>query len=378
MLWTLMSNPILIGQSTHYYDSRSSSLRQRNQPKQLLLLLLRTIIVVSVITFAAIIGCWVFLSHGTTTTNPPQQCSTPAVRKEWRSLSPSAQAKYISAVQCLMYLPSVHKEGTTLYDDFVFGHSKTGSYSHYAASFLPWHRMYLHVYERALRDHCGYSESLPYWDWTLDSHHLSASPIWDPVTGFGGDGNPGGAETLHGGRCVVDGPFANSTRAWRALSEGHNHDVEYGPHCLSRGFIINNDDRTTLDMLHGLVSPSRVAQTLDKPDYIAFFEDFESGPHNAIPQFIRGDFLTFSAPNDPVFYLHHANVDRLWWLWQQRDPVGRLYQVRGPAKDFRYHEGHEVSEGSIEDVMPMGGLAEDIKMKSVMDTRAGFLCYEYE
>ena len=61
-----------------------------------------------------------------------------------------------------MDLPSVFKEGTTLYDDFVYGHSKTGSYSHYAASFLPWHRMYIHVYERALRYHCGYSESLPY------------------------------------------------------------------------------------------------------------------------------------------------------------------------------------------------------------------------
>lgn len=56
----------------------------------------------------------------------------------------------------------MYKEGTTLYDDFVFGHSKTGSYSHYAASFLPWHRMYIHVFERALRYHCGYSGSLPY------------------------------------------------------------------------------------------------------------------------------------------------------------------------------------------------------------------------
>lgn len=131
-------------------------------------------------------------------------------------------------------------------------------------------------------------------------------------------------------------------------------------------------------MLHGLVSPARVAQTLDQPDYVAFFKDFESGSHNAIPQFIRGDFLTFTAPNDPVFYLHHTNVDRLWWVWQQRDPAERLYQAHGPTTDFRYHDGHEESEVSLEDVMPMGGLAEDTKMKLVMDTRAGFLCYEYE
>lgn len=83
------------------------------------------------------------------------------MRKEWRYLNRTVQVEYISAVQCLMNLPSVLKEGTSLYDDFVFGHTKTGSYSHYAASFLPWHRMYIHVFEQALRHSCGYSDSLP-------------------------------------------------------------------------------------------------------------------------------------------------------------------------------------------------------------------------
>lgn len=221
-----------------------------------------------------------------------------------------------------------------------------------------------------------------YWDWTLDSHDLSASPIFDLLTGFGGDGDSSGQETEHDGRCVADGPFANTTRAWRALSVGHSHDVEYGPHCLSRGFRRHDDDvgAPTWDKLHALISPARVAQTLDQSDYAAFYQDFETGPHNVIPQFIRGDFFTFMAPNDPIFYLHHANVDRLWWVWQQRDPAERLYQIRGPAEDFRFEheEGHGHSKASVEDIMPMGGLADDTKMKSVMDTRAGFLCYEYE
>lgn len=194
------------------------------------------------------------------------------------------------------------------------------------------------------------------------------------MTGFGGDGHERGAETLHGGRCVIDGPFANTTRAWRALSEGHSHDVEYGPHCLSRGFA---QESATLEVLHDLISTARVAKTLDQPDYAAFFEDFESGAHNAIPQFIHGDFLTFTAPNDPVFFLHHANVDRLWWMWQMRAPAERLYRVRGPSKDFRFLDREDEPEASVEDVMPLGGLAEDTKIKQVLDTRSGFLCYEY-
>ena len=27
-----------------------------------------------------------------------------------------------------------------------------------------------------------------------------------------------------------------------------------------------------------------------------------------------------SAGNDPVFYMHHCNVDRLWDVWQQANP----------------------------------------------------------
>jgi tyrosinase len=31
----------------------------------------------------------------------------------------------------------------------------------------------------------------------------------------------------------------------------------------------------------------------------------ENGPHNNIPTGIQGDFSSFTAPNDPIFFLHH-------------------------------------------------------------------------
>lgn len=135
-----------------------------------------------------------------------------------------------------------------------------------------------------------------YWDWTLDSANLSASPVWDSVFGFGGDGSKESDSVLHGGHCVTEGPFANTLRTFSAAPGGHehvSHEVLVQPHCLSRGF--RNDSFTST--LQSLISPENVEETLSQPNYASFFQAFETGPHNAIPQFVSGDFLTFTAPN---------------------------------------------------------------------------------
>lgn len=30
---------------------------------------------------------------------------------------------------------------------------------------------------------------------------------------------------------------------------------------------------------------------------------------------------TFASPGDPIFFLHHAQIDRVWALWQKKDPA---------------------------------------------------------
>jgi tyrosinase len=82
----------------------------------------------------------------------------------------------------------------------------------------------LWLYETALQDECGYKGALPYWDWSLDTPEnggaqFNASPVFDPVTGFGGNGlggsvpeigsRPAGFVGIPSGGCVVDGPFAD-------------------------------------------------------------------------------------------------------------------------------------------------------------------------
>lgn len=36
-----------------------------------------------------------------------------------------------------------------------------------------------------------------------------------------------------------------------------------------------------------------------------------------------------ASPGDPLFFLHHTNLDRLWWQWQSADLPARLEQMGG-------------------------------------------------
>lgn len=103
-----------------------------------------------------------------------------------------------------------------------------------------------------------------------------------------------GATTLYGGHCVVDGPFANTMRHWLYQQNGENDwKMLASPHCLSRGFTTTN----YVDELHSRISPEQVEETLRQENYSEFFIRLENSTHNAIPQFIMGDFYSFTAPN---------------------------------------------------------------------------------
>ncbi|KAF6823577.1 tyrosinase central domain containing protein [Colletotrichum musicola] len=347
-------------------------------------LLVAVLAAVTALTGAGIIAV-AFMPGHSIISSGTQQCHNPTLRREWRQLSRSEQQAYISAVQCLERRPSVlvpdQTRNSSRYDDFVLAHGLAGDVAHYAAAFLPWHRMFVQVYETTLRSECGYQGAQPYWDWTLDSASLSAAPVWDAVNGFGGDGAAWLPNTprIITGRCVEDGPFAGATRAWRVDSQGDKRQTVRDVHCLSRGFASADGDvkPAMLERMHSYVSPAHVEATLAQTDFEGFLRAFENGAHNAIPQFVRGDWMTFSAPNDPVFFLHHTQVDRLWWMWQMRDPVTRFREYHGPTEDFRHHHRRSAGGATDVDVLPMGGLVNDGRVREYLDTRQGSLCYIY-
>jgi tyrosinase len=44
------------------------------------------------------------------------------------------------------------------------------------------------------------------------------------------------------------------------------------------------------------------------------------GPHNRVHVWVGGIMARGESPIDPIFFLHHANIDRLWAQWQNSHP----------------------------------------------------------
>ena len=210
--------------------------------------------------------------------------------------------------------------------------------AHRGPVFLPWHRFMLIVFElqlqRVLHDD---TFGLPYWDWAADGELSPAdqptAPVWADNC-LGGDGSP-----------ISRGPFAfdpTDDHSWRVR-------VEVSP--AGRLRLTNRGLRRTFGRdIAGLPRQADVTGTLDQDIYDTapwstlsggFRNQLEgwqrSGPrlHNQVHVWIGGDMSPSSSPNDPVFYLNHCNVDRIWAGWQQQHRAYLPDQTE-PAALFRH------------------------------------------
>ena len=80
---------------------------------------------------------------------------------------------------------------------------------------------------------------------------------------------------------------------------------------------------------------------------------------------------------DPLFFVHHANLDRCWATWQKLDRAKRMRDMSGPlvAYDYRNRRGGNVT---LQTPLSMRYAGQSITVGDVMDTTAGDLCYVYD
>jgi hypothetical protein len=251
-----------------------------------------TVVVLCVSVVGATL-CLMVYDHFTSFAKPaqsPQETDARCpLRREWRTLTPEEQQHYIASVQCLSTIDSAlpNHPNSSLHEDFPWIHAHVGYSTHHSAAFLPWHRYFLKIYHDTLRERCGYRGELVYWDWTLDWDNLAHSPVFDPISGFGGDGQ-GNITIGNTGRCVIDGPFAGLQAKF--------YDVKYQPHCLSRGFRTDDGQLGVIDGT--LIRPESIKAVLQIAGYEMFVTEMESRVHDAIPFGIAvfSPFLSFPFP----------------------------------------------------------------------------------
>ncbi|KAG5657919.1 hypothetical protein KAF25_007952 [Fusarium avenaceum] len=333
------------------------------------------------------------------------KCSKPRIRKECSS----EKTAYIDAIQCLKAAPSkgtrFFKTLESRYDDFVALHinatrggqeapslidtaPNNGSESdvtvygvHGVGVFLPWHRYAIWTFESILRDECDYTGAQPYWDWTLDNPASNGSLFKSPVLqAFGGDGS--GTDN-----CVKDGPFTGNA----SLNIGPSESYAKNPRCLTRAITEDVFDGSSKweDIYPPTMSRKNHVQLQAFIDGLDFIPDEDklsmgvSNPHSMGHSGIGGDLMDiFSSPNDPLFWLHHTQLDYMWSLWQKADK-SRLADIGGARTiDGFGPSSDKVELTTLDTPLWMGFMNDDVPVKAVMDTLngdgEGVLCYEYE
>jgi len=190
--------------------------------------------------------------------------------------------------------------------------------AHNGPVFLPWHRLMLLLMELQLQRVLGDDAvALPYWDWSAPDEGAT-SLLWSAMA-IGGSGSP-----------VITGPFRAGQFAVRVASDSTSR-LRATDRPLRRALGLNPRAPTLPTSAHVLAALQE--DEYDAPNWDSATSGFRNqlegwNPglqlHNRVHVWVGGDMGLATSPNDPVFYLNHAAVDRIWESWQTTH--GRRYE----------------------------------------------------
>ncbi len=283
-----------------------------------------------------------------------------SVRRNVTQLSAAERQTFIDTLYGMKRTPSAYRAGSNAYDYFVSAHVEAfvgHTNAHMCAGFLPWHREFLMRFEQEMRRVSGDPEMcLPYWDWQQPGSYKSI--FTDDFLGGNGDPNDlylvkTGA--FREGLWAMGGDFDDTPDEFTD-SDGDDRPDTLGPYRLSHrgltrcynyggqyadsleviddymdrrpfGRILNYSsyDASPFDEMMAesevnFADPAQAAawhQLMEEATSVSMRKYLERRLHNPVHAMIGGQMYTGSSPNDPVFFLHHCNVDRLWDLWQR-------------------------------------------------------------
>ena len=239
--------------------------------------------------------------------------------------------------------------------------------AHRGPAFCPWHRFMLRQLELNLQRVLGDPNfGLPYWDWSADGQwpiaQQAQSRIW-ASNAMGGSGTP-----------VTTGPFRFISGNSPGRPQGFRVRIETN---LNGQLVQANRGlrRSLGTMAPRLPTRADVTSALaltpyDTPPWNTASSGFRNrlegwpppgGLHNRVHVWVGGDMLPSSSPNDPVFFMHHCNVDRLWEAWMVQHGRTYLPLQTAPAS----LNGHRINDAMASLVSPPMRIADVLDLSGL-------------
>ncbi|RLN05189.1 uncharacterized protein C2845_PM13G05290 [Panicum miliaceum] len=209
---------------------------------------------------------------------------------------------------------------------------------HFSWIFAPWHRMYIYFYEKALGQLIGDDTfALPYWNWDAPGgmgipaifKDSFANPLYDPYRDQTHRDSLIDLDYIHSPKDVAPIPFQ--------IRGGKGPRAYLGEKLCSEASFrvkeINERSRRRQDGQKIKPNPSASQGTLERMAHTAVHVWVgRPGPkggcttladgavlgHDGMPHCGNDMGFLGSAGRDPLFYSHHANVDRMWHLWSTK------------------------------------------------------------
>jgi tyrosinase len=223
------------------------------------------------------------------------------VRYEVRSAQgQNALAAYATAVTAMKARPESEKTSWAYQAAMHGTHQKKleplwNGCKHYSWYFVVWHRMFVYYFEeiaRAALVQAGGGEdwALPYWNYELDREHASIPDAFREPTANG-----------------APNPLYVQQRA-----PGINEGAPLEPATTTSQLALARPNYIGPTEFGGGEAPA-------KPQFWREPGALEETPHNAVHGAVGGREGWMNDPKraaqDPIFWLHHSQIDRLWARW---------------------------------------------------------------
>jgi tyrosinase len=185
----------------------------------------------------------------------------PRLRVSWQAFrNTPSYARFVSAVATMKANTNANDPNSWLY----WANVHQNFCPHGVPYFLTWHRGYIYRFEQQIRAVSGdASFNLPYWDY-----------------------------------------YANASLPTEFTNPANGNNPLWNP---------RTNTNVSAALGYGFTQPQWVNFPRNWPTPME--PQIESLPHNQVHNIIGGFMPTMQSPRDPIFWVHHANIDRLWCAW---------------------------------------------------------------